>query len=148
MLVIRFARYGRKRIPHFKIVVQEKTKHPKRKFLDLLGYYNPRLKSFKIDEEKLKKYVSDGAQVSNSVARVLSRDGIKGYEKFIKNIDKKIENLKSKSIQEKTKDEKKEEKVVEEMKKDNTKEEVKEETKEEVKEDTKEEPKEEKPKDK
>ena len=41
MLVIRLARHGRKKVPFYHLVVAEKARPVKKRFVAQLGYYNP-----------------------------------------------------------------------------------------------------------
>lgn len=77
MLVIRFARTGKKKQAYFRIVVAEKQKSVSAKFIEILGNYNPHQKTFSINKEKLEKYLKNGAQPSNTLAKLLKKEGIK-----------------------------------------------------------------------
>jgi len=87
MLVIRLSRKGTNKRAFFDIVVAEKSRAVKKKFITKLGYYNPLSESGKgelvIDANEAKRYLKNGAQPSQTVARLLNRDGIKEFEKFI-----------------------------------------------------------------
>ena len=87
MLIIRFARHGRKKQAFFKIVAAEKSRAVQKKYIAELGYYNPLADSgngiCKIDAAAVKKYITNGAQISQSVARLLVKNGINEAEKFI-----------------------------------------------------------------
>jgi len=87
MLVIRFARFGRKKSAFFKLVVAEKARAVQKKPVAELGWFNPHADGgkgeFKFDAEAIKKYISNGAQVSETVARKLVKEGIKEAGKFV-----------------------------------------------------------------
>ncbi len=87
MLTIRFARHGRKKQAFFKIVAAEKSRAVQKKYITELGFYNPLADGgnglCKVDAVTIKKYISNGAQVSQSVARLLVKNGINEAEKFI-----------------------------------------------------------------
>ena len=77
MLALRLQRIGRRNEAHFKIVVIEKTKGPKsQKYVDIVGSYNPKLGRVIIDEEKAKKWLSNGVQPSVTVYNMLVDKGI------------------------------------------------------------------------
>ncbi|OGY87173.1 MAG: 30S ribosomal protein S16 [Candidatus Kerfeldbacteria bacterium RIFOXYA2_FULL_38_24] len=80
MLVIRLARIGRKNSPAFRLVVQEKTQAPKAAAKEILGHYNPLLKDrkdqLKIHAERVKYWLSVGAQTSNTVHNMLVETGV------------------------------------------------------------------------
>ena len=88
MLVIRFARRGRKGRPFYDLVVAEKSRPVKKKFIEQLGYYNPLSSGGKgelvFDKSLLEKYIKNGAQVSQSVARLLVKEGFALAGKFVK----------------------------------------------------------------
>ena len=77
MLVIRLARTGKKKQAYFRIVVAEKQRAVGSKFIEILGNYNPHVKELKIDETRLAEYLKNGAQPSNTLAKVLKKEGIK-----------------------------------------------------------------------
>lgn len=77
MLVIRLARTGKKKQAYFRIVVAEKQRAVSAKFVEILGNYNPHEKKLVINKEKLEEYLKNGAQPSNTLAKVLKKEGIK-----------------------------------------------------------------------
>ncbi len=87
MLIIRFARHGRKKQAFFKIVAAEKARAVQKKYIAEVGYYNPLADGgkgvCKVDAVAIKKYIANGAQVSQSTARLLVKNGINEAEKFI-----------------------------------------------------------------
>ncbi len=87
MLIIRFARHGRKKQSFFKIVVAEKARAVQKKYIEELGFYNPLAEDgkglCKVDAAAVKKYISNGAQLSQSAARLFVKNGINEAEKFI-----------------------------------------------------------------
>jgi len=88
------------------VVLTEKTASPKSgKFLEILGNYNPRLKQIDLKKERLKYWLSQGAQVSETVHNLLvGQEVIKGPK-----IKKKIGvSKKKKEIKKEKKEEKKE----------------------------------------
>ena len=77
MVVIRLARGGRVKQAIYRIVAAEKRRSATSKFLDVIGTYNPHTKELKLDKELLEKYLSNGAQPSDRVIRLLQADGAK-----------------------------------------------------------------------
>lgn len=76
---IRLMRFGRKKRPFYRVVAADSRAPRDGKFLDILGYYDP-LKEpfeFKIDEEKVKKWLERGAEPTETVRALLKRIGIK-----------------------------------------------------------------------
>lgn len=82
---------GKKAQPSFRIIVQDKRSSPKNKALDILGYYQPARtpKVFKIDEERAKKWIKNGAHPSDSLASILKKNGFDNMDKFMAPRDKK-----------------------------------------------------------
>lgn len=80
MLVIRFARTGRKNKASFRLVLQEKTQAPKSAAIETLGSYNPHLikreDQIQLNAERVKYWLTQGAQPSNTVHNLLIELGI------------------------------------------------------------------------
>lgn len=85
MLVIRLQRTGRTNLATYRIVVAEKARAVKGKFLEILGHYLPTQKvpTFSVDTKRIEEWISKGAVPSNTVARLLKREGVKGMDKFV-----------------------------------------------------------------
>lgn len=87
MLIIRLARHGRKKAPFYHLVVAEKAKAVQKKYVARIGYYNPLANEGKgelvFDQEKITLYVNNGAQMSQTAARLLSKAGCKEAGKFV-----------------------------------------------------------------
>lgn len=85
MLVIRLQRTGRKNLATYRLVVAEKARAVKGKFLEILGHYLPQQnpKVFKIDQDKVGQWIAKGAIPSDTVARLLKKEGVKGMDKYI-----------------------------------------------------------------
>ena len=77
MLVIRLARTGKKKQAYFRIVVADKRRAVGAKFVEILGNYNPHQKKLELNQEKLNEYMKNGAQPSNTLAKILKKEGIK-----------------------------------------------------------------------
>jgi len=71
MLCIRLTRIGKTKQPHYRLIVLEKTKDPWGRCLEILGNYNPRSKEIKLEEERIKYWISKGAQPSITVHNLL-----------------------------------------------------------------------------
>jgi len=70
---IRLARGGRKKKPFYRVVAINSTSPRDGRFLEILGTYDP-LKDpgeFKINREKLDKWLARGAEPSNTVRNLL-----------------------------------------------------------------------------
>ena len=79
MVRIRLARGGAKKKPYFRIVVADQRCKRDRRYLDRIGFYNPMVKDnrFEIDAERLKHWLSAGAQPSARVGKLMKLANIK-----------------------------------------------------------------------
>src|SRR5437868_3685331 len=78
MLAIRLQRTGRSGHAQFRVIVQDSRFSPKRgRIVSYLGNYNPHTKTATLDAEKAGKYLENGAQPSDRVARLFKKEGIK-----------------------------------------------------------------------
>lgn len=86
MLVIRLSRVGKKNSPSYRLVVADKKRAVKGKYLESLGHYNPisQPKEFVADKEKILDYVKNGAQISVTALNLLCDNGILPKNKKIK----------------------------------------------------------------
>jgi len=76
MLKIRLQRTGKKNSPSFRVVLAEHTAPPQGKFIEILGYYNPRKKKKGFKKERIEYWISKGAQLSPTVYNLLVEEGI------------------------------------------------------------------------
>lgn len=86
MLTIRLSRTGKKKQPYYRIVLQENTRDPWSPAIEVLGNYNPRLerKDAVLEEERIKYWVSKGAQPSATVRNLFIDRGLMKAEKVRK----------------------------------------------------------------
>lgn len=72
---IRLARHGAKKRPCYRIVVADSRAPRDGKFIDDIGRYNPCVDPamVKFDLEKTDKWLSNGAQPTDTVARLLKK---------------------------------------------------------------------------
>ena len=77
MLRIRLRRVGGKKQPSYRIVVAESTAPRDGKFVEIVGFHNPRTEpeTIQVKEERVLYWLSVGAQPSDAVARLLKRTG-------------------------------------------------------------------------
>lgn len=137
MLVIRFARVGKKNRAQFQIVLQERIIAPGGRHVEVLGSYDPHSKATVLKEERIKYWISKGAQASPTVHNLLvAKNVISGKKVVIKVPKKKVEPAPAEAKAEtKTEKETKPEEPKEEVKAEEKSEEPKKEEKaEEVKE--------------
>ncbi len=85
MLVIRLQRTGRKNLASYRIVAAEKARPVKGKFLEIIGHYLPAQKTpiVEVKQDRASFWISNGAIPSDTVARILNKQGMKGMEKYI-----------------------------------------------------------------
>ena len=90
MLVIRLQRTGRENNPTYRIVVAEKSAPVKGKFMEIVGHYLPSREPviLEIKEERIQHWTSKGAIPSDTVARLVSKKGVKGMDKYFKKYTK------------------------------------------------------------
>lgn len=73
MLKLRLKRTGRKGSPSYRLVIMENNARRDGKSIDEVGYYNPITKVFRVEEEKLKKWLNSGVQPTHTVFNLLKR---------------------------------------------------------------------------
>jgi small subunit ribosomal protein S16 len=73
MLKLRLKRTGRKRSPSYRLVIIENLSRRDGRPIDEVGYYDPISKNCKLDNEKIKKWLSYGAQPTSTVANLLKK---------------------------------------------------------------------------
>lgn len=77
MLKIRLARAGKRNSPFFRVVLTEHTAPTKSWYKEVLGFFNPISKEFKLNNlEAIKTYVSHGAQLSERVEKLMKTNNI------------------------------------------------------------------------
>lgn len=77
MLKIRLQRTGRKNDPHFRLIVTESTLKPKTsQFTEIVGTYNVKAGIFEAKGDRVKHWMSVGAQMSPTVHNLLVTKGI------------------------------------------------------------------------
>ncbi len=71
MIVIRLQRVGKKNQPSYRVVLAEKTAPVKGKFIEILGNYNPVLKTKSFKKDRILHWLSKGAQASPTIHNLL-----------------------------------------------------------------------------
>lgn len=91
MLVIRLQRTGRSNLATYRVVLAEKSRAAKGKFQEILGHYLPSQKTpvVKIDTDRAAHWIKLGAIPSDTVARLMKKEGAKGMEKYMATYTKK-----------------------------------------------------------
>lgn len=75
---MRLTRLGDKKSPFYRVIVADSRAPRDGKFIDVVGTYNPLTQpaEVKLDEEKAKKWLSSGAQPTDTVKGLLIGAGI------------------------------------------------------------------------
>ena len=73
MLKLRLKRTGRKRTPSYRLVIMENSFRRDGRPIDEVGYYSPITKQYKFDAEKIKKWLTYGAQPTETVLNLLKK---------------------------------------------------------------------------
>ena len=75
---MRLRRMGYKRNPIYRIIVADSRSPRDGRCIDEIGLYNPNVEpaEFRFDEEKAKKWLANGAQPTDIVAKLLKKAGI------------------------------------------------------------------------
>ncbi|MFA5407596.1 MAG: 30S ribosomal protein S16 [Bacilli bacterium] len=75
---LRLKRMGAKKRPFYRVVAADSRSPRDGRFIEEVGTYNPLLEpvEVKFDEEKVMKWLNDGAKPSETVRDLLSRAGV------------------------------------------------------------------------
>lgn len=84
MLVIRLTRTGKKGQPNYRIVVADSRKSVYSPYVANIGHYDPRTKKVVLDKEQALDWMNKGAKPSNTVAKILEKEGLKHKSIVIK----------------------------------------------------------------
>ena len=76
-VAIRLARGGSKKRPFYRVVASPKAAARDGRFIEQLGYYDPRRKVFKIDHARFEHWVGVGAKASPTVATLVKKNPAK-----------------------------------------------------------------------
>jgi len=75
---LRLQRFGAKKKPMYRLVAADSRVKRDGKYLEIVGTYNPLTKpaTVRIDEEKARKWLDEGAQMTDTVKNLFSEAGI------------------------------------------------------------------------
>lgn len=78
MVKIRLRRMGAKKAPFYRVVVADARSPRDGKFIEEIGYYDPMKNPavVKLDEEKVKTWLANGAQPTETVKALIAKAGI------------------------------------------------------------------------
>ena len=73
---IRLTRMGAKKRPTYRIVASDSRRPRDGQYIELIGTYNPKEETVKINEEVALKWLGTGAQPTDTVRNLFSKQGI------------------------------------------------------------------------
>ena len=75
---MRLRRMGAKKSPFYRIVVADSRYPRDGRFIEEVGYYNPSNEKpeIKVDVEKAKQWIANGAQPTDTVKSLLKKNGV------------------------------------------------------------------------
>ena len=73
---IRLTRMGAKKRPTYRIVASDSRRPRDGQYIELIGTYNPKEEAVKVNEEVALKWLNNGAQVTDTVRNIFSKQGI------------------------------------------------------------------------
>lgn len=78
MVKIRLRRMGRKKRPFYRVIVADSRSPRDGRFIEEIGYYDPMKEpsEIKIDAEKAKKWLDNGAAPTETVKSLLKKAGV------------------------------------------------------------------------
>ena len=82
-VTIRLRRVGRKKQPSYRVVVTDSSRPRDGKYLETIGFYNPRHEpaELRLDLEKVEQWLGKGAGLSDTVASLVRKAKKGGDEK-------------------------------------------------------------------
>jgi small subunit ribosomal protein S16 len=78
LLKIRLARIGKKKQPSYRVVIADARAPRDGRYVEIVGHYNPRTDptTFDVDADKVRDWLSKGAQPTERVEKLLTKAGI------------------------------------------------------------------------
>ena len=73
---IRLRRMGAKKAPTSRVIVADSRSPRDGRFIEEIGYFNPRSDELKIDGDKAKTWLKNGAQPTDTVRALLKKSSI------------------------------------------------------------------------
>jgi len=73
MLKIKLFLRGKKHQRTYRVVVAEARSKRGGKYVEDLGFWNPQTKEIKIDKKKLNKWITNGAQMTEGVKKLIDK---------------------------------------------------------------------------
>jgi small subunit ribosomal protein S16 len=76
MIKIRLKKFGKKREASYRLVATQSTSRRDGRPLEELGFYNPRTDEVRLETEAILKRLSQGAQPTDTVRRILEKANV------------------------------------------------------------------------
>ena len=73
---MRLRRMGAKKAPTYRVIIADSRSPRDGRFIEEIGHFNPRSDELKIDAEKAKKWLANGAQPTEVVSKIFKLAGI------------------------------------------------------------------------
>ena len=73
---IRLTRTGAKKAPTYRIIVADSRSPRDGRFIDEIGFFNPRSDELKINAEKAQTWLKNGAQPTDTVRALLKKSNV------------------------------------------------------------------------
>ena len=73
---IRLRRMGAKKAPTYRVIIADSRSPRDGRFIEEIGHFNPRSDEIKIDAEKAKAWLKNGAQPTDTVKALLKKSNI------------------------------------------------------------------------
>ena len=73
---MRLRRMGAKKAPTYRVIVADSRSPRDGRFIEEIGYFNPRSDELKIDTEKAQTWIKNGAQPTDTVRGLLKKAGV------------------------------------------------------------------------
>jgi small subunit ribosomal protein S16 len=90
MLVIRFNRTGKRNRAHFRVVLQEHTKAPGKRHVEMLGSHDPIKKTTILNKDRILYWMGQGAKPSDVVFNLLVKEGVVEGKKIVKKMPRPV----------------------------------------------------------
>ncbi len=66
---------GRRKFPFYRIVVLDSKKARDANYIEKVGHYDPRSKELMLKRDRIEYWISKGAQLTNTVAKLIAKEG-------------------------------------------------------------------------
>ena len=93
MLVLKLRRTGKKHQPSYRLIVGERRSKVDGRYVDNLGWYNPRSKDSRLNKERVLYWLSKGAQKTDTVHNLLVKTGIISESKIAVHKKNKVDQV-------------------------------------------------------